>query len=102
MELDQKVKDAVKTISDWVEENKDERCFILIMDTVESRIESCNGYGRNLSNAIINTLMSCDEEDAVLGKIFSEAFDKLLSVGKQCVEEEMKEKLMKSRTKNEA
>ena len=33
MELDQKVKDAVKTISDWVEENKDERCFILIMDT---------------------------------------------------------------------
>ena len=24
MELDQKVKDAVKTISDWVEENKDE------------------------------------------------------------------------------
>lgn len=102
MELDQKVKDAVKTISDWVEENKDERCFILIMDTVESRIESCNGYGRNLSNAIINTLMSCDEEDAVLGKIFSKAFDKLLDVGKQCVEEEMKEKLMKSRTKNEA
>lgn len=85
-----------------MDENKDERCFILILDTVESRIESCNGYGRNLSNAIINTLMSCDEEDAVLGKIFSEAFDKLLAVGKQCVEEEMKEKLMKSRTKNEA
>ena len=100
--MDQKVKDAVKTISDWVDENKDERCFILIMDTVESRIESCNGYGRNLSNAIINTLMSCDEEDAVLGKIFSEAFDKLLDVGKQCVEEEMKEKLMSRRTKNEA
>ncbi len=102
MELDQKVKDAVKTISDWVEENKDERCFILIMDTVESRIESCNGYGRNLSNAIINTIMSCDEEDAGLGKIFSKAFDKLLAVGKQCVEEEMKEKLMRRRTKNEA
>lgn len=101
MELDQKVKDAVKTISDWVDENKDERCFILIMDTVESRIESCNGYGRNLSNAIINTLMSCDE-DAVLGKIFSKAFDQLLDAGKKCVEEEMKEKLMKSRTKNEA
>lgn len=102
MELDQKVKDAVKTISDWVEENKDERCFILIMDTVESRIESCNGYGRNLSNAIINTIMSCDEEDAGLGKIFSKAFDKLLAVGKQCVEEEMKEKLIRRRTKNEA
>lgn len=102
MELDQKVKDAVKIINDWVEENKDERCFILIMDTVESRIESCNGYGRNLSNAIINTLMSCDEEDAVLGKIFSKAFDKLLAIGKQCVEEEMKENLMKRRTKNEA
>lgn len=101
MELDQKVKDAVQTISDWVDENKDERCFILIMDTDESRIESCNGYGRNLNKAIINTLMSCDE-DAVLGKIFSEAFDKLLDVGKQCVEEEMKEKLMSRRTKNEA
>lgn len=102
MELDQKVKDAVKTISDWVEENKDERCFILILDTVESRIESCNGYVRNLSNAIINTLMSCDEEEAVLGKIFSKAFDQLLDAGKKCVEEEMKEKLMRRRTKNEA
>ena len=79
MELDQKVKDAVKTISDWVEENKDERCFILIMDTVEYRFESCNGYRRNLSNAIISTLMSCDEEDAVLGKIFSKAIDNWLS-----------------------
>ena len=102
MELDQKVKDAVQTISDWVDENKDERCFILIMDTDKSRIESCNGYGRNLRMALINTLMSCDEEDAVLGKIFSKAFDQLLDAGKKCVEEEMKEKLMSRRTKNEA
>lgn len=46
--------------------------------------------------------MSCDEEDAVLGKIFSKAFDQLLDAGKKCVEEEMKEKLMSRRTKNEA
>lgn len=92
MELDQKVKDAVQTIIDWVDENKDERCFILIMDTDESRFESCNGYGRKMIRAIINTLMSCDEEDAVLGKIFLKAFDQLFDAGKKCVEEEMQEK----------
>ena len=102
MELDQKVKDAVKTLNDWAEENKDDRCFILIMDTGENIRECYNGYRGNLINAITNTLMSCDEDDAVLGKIFSEAFDQLLDAGKKCVEEEMKEKLMKRRTKNEA
>ena len=102
MELDQKVKDAVKTLNDWAEENLDERCFIIIMDTGENIREFYNGYRGNLINSITNTLMSCDEDDAVLGKIFAEAFDKLLAIGKQCVEDEMKEKLMSRRTKNEA
>lgn len=94
MELDQKVKDAVETISRYVEENRDERCCVIIIGGQHERLESCHGKNDVLMNIIINTLL--DDEEGI-GLLIADALDILAN--NPLIENK---KLMSRRTKNEA
>lgn len=63
-----KQNEAIRALSEWAEEDKENRSMIVITDDERSTHVCYNGIGNNLANAIANATLQDDKLCAVCNK----------------------------------